>query len=112
MQKQPLRITGRVTGANSEPLAGVTVQVKNTTTGTATDNNGTYAITAEENAVLVFSYIGYENMEIEVQGRNEVNAQLKPSEKQLDQIIVVGYGSQSRKNITGAVSTVSAEDIA
>ncbi len=112
MQKQPVRITGRVTGANSEPLAGVTVQIKSTTTGTATDNNGTYAITAEENAVLVFSYIGYENLEIEVQGRNEVNAQLKPSEKQLDQIIVVGYGSQSRKNITGAVSTVSAEDIA
>ena len=112
MQNQPVRITGKVTGANSEPLAGVTVQIKNATTGTATDNNGGYSITAEENAVLVFSYIGYNDIEIEVRGRNVVDAQLTPSEKQLDQIIVIGYGSQSKKNITGAVSTVSAKDIA
>lgn len=109
---QPIRITGKVTGASGEALAGVTVQVKNTTTGTATDNNGTYAVTAEENAVLVLSYIGYNDMEVEVKGRNVVDVQLTPSDRQLDQIIVVGYGSQSKKNITGAVSTVSAKDIA
>lgn len=112
LKNQPIRITGKVTGANGEALAGVTVQVKHTTAGTATDNNGTYSITAEENAVLVFSYIGYSDMEMEVKGRNVVDVQLMPSDKQLDQIIVVGYGSQSKKNITGAVSTVSAKDIA
>src|SRR5882757_38613 len=111
-EKQPLRITGIVTGAAGEPLAGVSVRVKGVTTGTSTGNKGEYTLTAEENATLVFSYIGYADKEVAVNGQNVVNAQLMPSDKRLDEVVVIGYGSQRRKDLTGAVSTVTAADIA
>ncbi len=110
--RQPLRITGLVTGAANEPLAGVSVQVKGANTGTATGNKGEYSLTAEENAVLQFSYIGYADKEVPVNGQVVVNVQLTPSEKTLDQLVVVGYGSQRKKDLTGAVSVVTAADIA
>ncbi|MES1249149.1 MAG: carboxypeptidase-like regulatory domain-containing protein, partial [Chitinophaga rupis] len=112
MQKQPIRVTGTVTGVGKEPLPGVSVQVKGGTGGTSTDAKGGYSITVEDNATLVFSYIGYQDKEVAVGGQNVVDVQLAPSEKALDQVVVVGYGSQKRKDITGAVSTVTAADIA
>ncbi len=111
-EKQPLRITGVVTGAVNEPLAGVSVRVKGTSTGTSTGNKGEYTLTAEDNATLVFSYIGYMDKEEAVGGRNVVNVQLMPSDRKLDEVVVIGYGSQRRKDVTGAVSTVTAADIA
>jgi len=110
--KQDIRITGKVTGANGEPLSGVSVQAKGTSTGTATGNDGQYSITANENAVLRFSYIGYADKEINVKGQNVVNVQLVPAEKALDQVVVVGYGAQRKKDLTGAVSVVTSADIA
>jgi len=112
LAKQPLRITGIVTGANNEPLPGVSVQVKGSDVGTSTGNKGEYTLTADENAILIFSYIGYADQEVAVKGQNVVNAKLTQSEKALDQVVVVGYGSQRRKDLTGAVSTVTAADIA
>ncbi|HMH32856.1 MAG TPA: TonB-dependent receptor [Puia sp.] len=112
LEKQDIRITGKVTGISNEPLAGVSVQVKGASTGTSTNNNGEYAITADENAILKFSYIGYADKEIEVKNQNVVNVQLSPAEKALDQVVVVGYGSQRKKDLTGAVSVVTAADIA
>src|SRR5579871_6526198 len=110
--KQDIRITGKVTGANGEPLSGVSVQAKGTSTGTATGNDGQYSITANENAVLRFSYIGYADKEINVKGQNVVNVQLVPADKALDQVVVVGYGAQRKKDLTGAVSVVTSADIA
>ncbi|MES1250274.1 MAG: TonB-dependent receptor [Chitinophaga rupis] len=111
-EKQPIRITGIVTGTGGEPLAGVSVRVKGVTTGTSTGNKGEYTLTAEDNATLVFSYIGYSDKEVAVGGQNVVNVQLTASDKKLDEVVVIGYGSQKRKDLTGAVSTVTAADIA
>lgn len=111
-QKQDIRITGIVTGPNNEPLTGVSVQVKGGNAGTATGNKGEYSLTVEENATLQFSYVGYLDQEVAVNGHNIVNVRLLASDKALDQVVVVGYGSQRRKDLTGAVSTVTAADIA
>lgn len=109
-EKQEIRVTGKVTGPNNEPLFGVSVQVKGTTTGTSTNTSGEYSITAEENATLKFSYIGYLDKEVAVNKQNVVNVELAPSDIPLDQVVVVGYGSQRKKDITGAVSVVKATD--
>lgn len=109
-ERQEIRVTGKVTGPNNEPLFGVSVQVKGTSTGTSTNNSGEYSITADENATLKFSYIGYLDKEVAVNGQNVVNVELTPSDRQLDQVVVVGYGAQRRKDITGAVSVVKSTD--
>jgi len=110
LQKQDIRITGRVIGSNGEPLSGVSVQVKGTSIGTVTNNNGEFTLTASETAILKISYIGYIDKEIEVKNQNVLNVQLSPSDKTLDQVVVVGYGTQRRKNLTGAVSTITSKD--
>lgn len=109
---QDIRVTGRVTGSNNEPLASVSVQEKGSSKGTTTNNNGEFAITVPEKAILVFTYIGYAEKEVAVEGQNIVNVQLSPSDKLQDQVVVVGYGRQRRKDVTGAVSVVTAADIA
>lgn len=111
-ESQAIRITGKVTGAANEPLTGVSVQVKGASTGTATGNQGEYSLTVDPKAILRFSYIGYLDKEVPVNGENIVNVQLAPSDKSLDQLVVIGYGSQRKKDLTGAVSVVTAADIA
>ena len=111
-EKQNIRITGIVTGPNNDPLPAVSVRVKGTNVGTSTGNRGEFELTVDEKAILVFSYIGYADKEVAVEGRNIVNVQLSPADKRLDEVVVVGYGTQRRKDLTGAVSTVSAADIA
>jgi TonB-linked SusC/RagA family outer membrane protein len=109
-EKQAIRVTGKVTGPNNEPLFGVSVQVKGTPTGTSTNTAGEYSITVEENATLKFSYVGYLDKEVPVNSQNVLNVELTASTLQLDQVVVVGYGTQRRKDITGAVSVVKASD--
>lgn len=109
-ERQAIRVTGKVSGPNNEPLFGVSVQVKGTTTGTSTNNAGEYSITADEQATLRFSFIGYLDKEVAVNGQNVVNVELAPSDRALDQVVVVGYGTQRRKDVTGAVSVVKATD--
>jgi TonB-dependent starch-binding outer membrane protein SusC len=111
LEKQDIRITGKVTGANGEALSGVSILVKGTATGTNTDNNGAFSLTVPQNAVLVVSSIGYESKEVTLTGDPVVNVQLQPSTRQLDQVVVIGYGSQRQKDITSAVSVVSTKDI-
>ncbi|HEX3080742.1 MAG TPA: carboxypeptidase-like regulatory domain-containing protein, partial [Puia sp.] len=106
-----IRITGKVTGANGEPLAGVSVTVKGGTAGTNTDNNGVYTMTVPSDATLVVSYIGDETKEVKVNGQSVVDIQLFPSNKLLDQVVVVGYGAQKQKDITSAISIVNTKDI-
>ncbi len=109
--RAPIRITGTVTGDSNEPLSGVTVQVKGTSIGTTTDNKGEYVLTADGNTTLVFSYIGYSTKEVAVNGQNVVNVQLNASNKVLDQVVVVGYGTQRKADITSAISTISVKDV-
>ncbi len=111
LERQDIRITGKVTGANGEALSGVSILVKGTATGTNTDNNGSFSLTVPQNAVLLVSYIGYESKEVTLTGEPVVNVQLQPSTRQLDQVVVIGYGSQRQKDITSAVSVVSTKDI-
>ncbi|MEO6490753.1 MAG: TonB-dependent receptor [Ferruginibacter sp.] len=106
-----LDITGKVTNINGEPVAGATVRVKGSTAGTSTNASGDYSISVPENGTLIFSSIGYEDMEVQVNGLIIINAVLRPSTKSLDQVIVVGYGTQRRRDVTGAVSSVSGSEI-
>ncbi|MEL6926536.1 MAG: carboxypeptidase-like regulatory domain-containing protein, partial [Bacteroidota bacterium] len=94
------------------PLIGVTVQVKGTSTGTVTDIDGNYSIDVEEGAVLVFTYTGYEPIEIAVEGQTTINVTMEPNISQLDEVVVVGYGTRKRSHNTGAIAQVEGADVA
>jgi TonB-dependent starch-binding outer membrane protein SusC len=107
-----ITVSGTVTNANGDPVAGVSVTVKNTRTGVSTNTAGYYSITVPDNAVLVFSSVGYEKQEITVAGKSSINIVLKASEKKIDEVVVIGYGTQRRKAVTGAISRVSGDELA
>src|SRR5437588_10827861 len=88
-------------------LPGVTVTVKGTSNGVVTDVNGKYSINVPADGTLVFSFIGYDNQEQPVNNRTEINVTLAATNKQLNEVVVVGYGSQKKKDITSAISTVN-----
>jgi TonB-linked SusC/RagA family outer membrane protein len=103
---------GRVLDAKGQPLPGVTVLIKGTKTGTSTDANGVYNFnlpTGKE--VLIFSFVGYKTQEIAVDGRSTVDVSLEEDVASLDDVVVVGYGTQTRATLTGAVATVDMKQI-
>lgn len=105
-------VKGTVTSAaDGEPLVGVTVQVKNSKTGTSTDLDGNYQIEAANGATLVFSYVGMQTREVKVTS-NRVDVALLEDNSQLDDLVVIGYGSQKKKLLTGATSQISGAEIA
>ncbi len=107
-----LTVIGKVTDDEGAPLPGVTVTLKGTTTATGTDINGNYRINVpNENAVLVYSFIGYVSKTVPVEGKTVLNVQLTATNKTLNEVVVVGYGTQKRANVTGAVSTVSGKTL-
>lgn len=109
---QQVKVTGKVTNASTgETLPGVTVVVKGTTTGTATDLDGKFSIEVPGTATLIFSFIGMETQEIAVQGRSTINVQLTSSASQLEELVVVGYGTTKVKDLTSAITTVKADEI-
>lgn len=103
-------ITGIVSD-ESGPIPGVSVQVKGSSTGTVTDFDGKYTIKADSDAVLVFSYIGYKNQEVSVNGKSILNVNLEVDVSSLDEVVVVGYTSKKRGDVTGSISTLKAEAI-
>src|SRR5690606_3281131 len=106
-------VTGTITDAETgNPIAGALVKVKNTETAVSTDENGRYRITAPEDGVLEISYIGYEPKEIPVNNQRTINLTLQADLQQLDEVVVVGYGTQKKTSLTAAVSTVEGEAIA
>lgn len=106
------KVTGTVKDDNGETLAGVSVVVDGTTRGTSTDANGQFSINVpEKNSVLVFSFVGYEIQKVPLNGRSVVDVVLKISESALSEVVVVGYGTQSKKNLTSAISNVKPEDL-
>ncbi|SFV35793.1 SusC/RagA family TonB-linked outer membrane protein [Thermoflavifilum thermophilum] len=113
VQIQDVEVRGKVMDENGNPLAGVTVQVKGTNIGTTTDNQGNYVIhPLSGNDTLVFSYIGYERQEIPISGRSQINVQLHSTATNLNQIVVVGYGTQKKISLTGSISSVSGKEVA
>ncbi|MCE7064991.1 TonB-dependent receptor [Dyadobacter sp. CY326] len=110
---QNVTVTGTVTGVTDKGgLPGVNIVVKNTVTGTSTDADGKYELSVPANAILVFSGIGYATQETPLNGRSVVDIQLAADTKQLDELVVVGYGTQKRNSLTNAVSTITGEDVA
>ena len=107
-------ITGTVTdAANSDVLAGTTVQVKGTNVGATTDAQGKFQVNLPTaGKTLVFSFIGYQPLEIAVGNRSVVNAQLTATDNALSEVVVVGYGVQNRRDVTTAIGSVKARDLA
>ena len=106
-------VTGKVTDAeNGQPLPGVTIKIKGTREATVSDISGNYSIKADSRSVLVFSFIGYTNQEITVGNNSTISASLSSENKTLSELVVVGYGTQKRKDLTGAISSVNAATIA
>jgi len=107
-----ITVSGSVTSSSGEPLAGVSVTVKGTTTGTTTDNNGAYQLTVPDDATLVFSYVGYTNVEEVVGGRSTINVSLQAEVGSLDAVVVVGYGTQKKRDLTGSITSINGEELA
>ncbi|WP_240773346.1 SusC/RagA family TonB-linked outer membrane protein [Pontibacter sp. SGAir0037] len=111
VKRQEMEVKGRITDKTGGPLPGASVSVKGTTTGTVTNANGEYTISVPSNtSVLVISYIGFITQEVPVNSRASINVVLAEDAAALSEVVVVGYGSQRREEITSAVSNVTQED--
>ncbi len=108
---QTRTVTGKVISSDDgAPVPGVNVQVKGTSTGTVTDANGNYSISVGSNAVLVFSFVGYATQEVAVGSQSVVDVTLQSDVTALTEVVVVGYGTQEKKEITSAVSSIKSEN--
>jgi iron complex outermembrane receptor protein len=108
---QTIDVSGRILDAStSETLPGVNILVKGTSNGTTTDMNGNFRISAPSNAVLVISFIGYETQEIEIAGRTVFTINLSTSTETLSEVVVIGYGSVEKKDVTGGIAKVSTKE--
>jgi hypothetical protein len=111
--QDPLSIAGKVTSQeDNSPLVGVNVVVKGSTTGTQTDVEGNYRLNAPGNATLVFSYIGFTPLEVPINGQTTISPVMAPDVRALSEVVVVGYGTQRKADVTGSIVSVQAEDIA
>lgn len=111
--QEPGTVSGTVTSASDgEPLIGASVLVKGTTIGTDTDIDGNFTVNAKKGDVLQFRYVGYEPSEVKVGDSNVINVMLQENENNLDEVVVVGYGTQKRKLVTGSTFQVSGDQIA
>jgi TonB-linked SusC/RagA family outer membrane protein len=108
---QTLTVKGRITDADKSPLSGVGVQVKGAASGTTTDANGEFSIEAPSNGRLVFSYVGYKMREVAIGGRTFIAEGLQLSNTEMETVVVLGYQSTKRKNVTTSIASVSAKDI-
>ncbi|MHA6247237.1 SusC/RagA family TonB-linked outer membrane protein [Pontibacter sp. CAU 1760] len=107
-------VSGKVTGADGTGLPGVSIALKGTSVGTITDVNGSYSLqipSGQENGMLIFSYIGYVAQEVPVNNRSTINVQMSADQQLLDEVVVVGYGTQKKSDITGSVAVINAEEM-
>ena len=109
--QQANKVTGIVKDANGEPVIGANVTVKGQSIGTITDIDGRFVLDAPKNAVLQITYIGYVSQEVKVSGKKELNIILKEDTETLDEVVVVGYGTMKKTDLTGAVMQVKTNDI-
>jgi TonB-linked SusC/RagA family outer membrane protein len=106
------RISGTITDESGEPIVGATLLVKNTTKGTISDTEGRFSLDVPSKAVLTVKYIGYDTKEIVLGNSPVVNIKLKESNRSLEEVVVVGYGTQKKRDLTSAIATVSGADLA
>ncbi len=107
-----IKVTGTVTSAEDGlPLIGVNILISGTSTGTITDIDGKYSLEVEEDAVLEFSYTGYLSQKVPVNGRTVLDLALEPNSTVLDEVVVIGYGTQKKSHLTGSVSKVTNKDL-
>ena len=107
--QNPISVSGIVVDENGEPLAGASVVIEDTTTGALTDVNGKYSIKVQPGKALVYSFIGYKSSTELVRNSRTINVTLNPDTKVLDEVVVVGYGTMKRSDLTGSVSSVNAK---
>ena len=103
-------ITGTITDETGAPLPGATVRIKGSLNGTVTDLDGKFSIEVGDDAILQVSYVGYILQEISVNGQTTIDVQLVPDATQLDELVIIGYGTQKRSDVTGAIGSVKTED--
>lgn len=108
---EEITVTGTIMDPDGMPLPTVTVIEKGTSNGTQSDFDGNYSIDVASNATLVFSYVGFKTLEVPVDGNTTINPQLEEDIAGLDEIVITGYTAQDKKSITGAISTVTSEDL-
>ena len=106
-----LTVTGVITDEHGDPVIGVNVIEKGTTNGCISDMDGRYSLDVQPNSILQVSYIGYISREIRVNNQKVINVQLREDTQNLEEVVVVGYGTQRRKDLTGAVSSINASEI-
>lgn len=111
-KKQQIRVSGTILDQYDQPLPGANILVKGTTNGTQTDFDGAFSLDlANKNSILVISYVGFSTMEVPVNGQTSINIKLKEDAAALDEIVVIGYGSVKKENLTGAVESISSRQI-
>ncbi|WP_162417553.1 SusC/RagA family TonB-linked outer membrane protein [Cyclobacterium roseum] len=106
-----VEITGKVMDENGEPLPGATVTIEGTSTGTVTDMNGNFSISLDEGEVLVISYIGYQTKKITIENQTQVSVSMELDDTSLGEVVVIGYGTREKKDLTGAISQISSDEI-
>ncbi|MFV8327238.1 carboxypeptidase-like regulatory domain-containing protein [Flavobacterium sp. ZS1P14] len=111
--QEALNVKGTVTDAKlGGALPGVSILIKGTAKGTTADFDGNYTISAKPNDVLVFSYIGFKTIQMPLGGKTKINISLEAENNVLDEIVVVGYGTAKRRDLTGSVASVKGKDLA
>ena len=108
---QAITVTGTVTDATGEPVIGATVMVKGTQNGTMTDLDGNYTLPNVSGKTLIISYVGMQTQEIQVNGRTKIDVVLNDDTTMLDQVVVVGYGTQKKETMTGAVTAIGSKEL-
>ncbi|HEX6426973.1 MAG TPA: TonB-dependent receptor [Niastella sp.] len=107
-----IKVTGRITSTTGEPIAGASVVVKNTSIGTTTDGSGNYTLTVPDSAILVISSLGFETQETPVNGRATIDVSLKAADaSSLQQVVVIGYGTSTRRDLTAPIGVVNTEEL-
>lgn len=111
-EEQDNRITGKITDEAGEPLPGVSVSVKGTSRGTTTDAGGNFTLVVPNNAVLVVSIVGYIDQEINVGNQSSFNIKMVQTQKKLDEVVVIGYGTAAKRDLTGSITKISGREVA
>ncbi|MDA3818757.1 MAG: carboxypeptidase-like regulatory domain-containing protein, partial [Prolixibacteraceae bacterium] len=109
VKAQTIDVSGKVTASGGEPLPGVTVVEQGTTNGATTDAEGRYSIQANENATLVFSFVGYNAQKVDINGKSVIDVQLNESVVNLEEVVAIGYGTQRKSDLTGSVTSIGTE---
>src|SRR5688500_696356 len=105
------KVTGKITDPNGAPLSGVTVTIKGSSKATTTNEQGVFTITADDNDVLVFSYVGYESQEIKVGDKTQISLSMASASSSLENVVVIGYGTVKKRDLTGAVVSLKGDEV-